>query len=153
MAFHEKAGRRQVRFFLPFLSPPSFLAERCSEPSRARSLLRQRTLHGEDRSSTIPLGRKAETLCIFGLPSVLSAHPNQRCRHPSLRTLHRATSSLGASWVFSFQPVLETEVDNQVASRDGSWARPLTQCVIRPAGPPTSHPEVFLGARHPRFGQ
>ena len=57
MAFHENAGPRQVDFDLPFLkSSLSFMAEGVQsgpEPSRARSLRRQRTLDGEDRSVTI----------------------------------------------------------------------------------------------------
>ena len=36
---------------------------------------------------------------IFSLPS-------RHCRHPSIRTLLMSDCSLGASWVFSFQPVL-----------------------------------------------
>jgi len=70
MAFHEKAGRRQVRFFLSFLeSPfPSWRRGVQSGPerSRARSLRRQRTLDGEDRSVTIPLGRKGAVARGFG---------------------------------------------------------------------------------------
>jgi len=57
MAFHEKAGPRQVDFDLPFLkSSLSFMAEGVQsgpEQSRARSWRRQRTLDGEDRSVTI----------------------------------------------------------------------------------------------------
>ena len=62
MAFHEKAGPRQVDFDLSFLKfSLSFMAEGVQsgpERSRARSLRRQRTLDGEDRSVTIPSGRK-----------------------------------------------------------------------------------------------
>src|SRR5580704_13305329 len=62
MAFHENAGPRQVDFDLPFLkSSLSFMAEGVQsgpERSRARSLRRQRTLDGEDRSATIPPRRK-----------------------------------------------------------------------------------------------
>ena len=62
MAFHEKAGPRQVDFDLSFLKfSLSFMAEGVQsgpERSRARSLRRQRTLDGEDRSVTIPPGRK-----------------------------------------------------------------------------------------------
>ena len=45
-------------------------------------------------------------------------------------------ASLGASWVFSFQPVLPPVCRPLVPSRDGSWARPLTQS-----------PELGAGAR------
>jgi hypothetical protein len=112
MAFHENAGPRQVDFDLPFLkSSLSFMAEGVQsgpEQSRARSLRRQRTLDGEDRSVTIPPGRKGSgRFGIFGLACVLPPRPNQPCRHPSTRTLdERFLVSLGASWVFSFQPVL-----------------------------------------------
>jgi hypothetical protein len=34
--------------------------------------------------------------------------PDRHCRHPSIRTLGERFS-LGASWVFSFQPVLPTD--------------------------------------------
>ena len=65
MAFHEKAGPRQVDFDLSFLKFfLSFLAEGVQsgpERSRARSLRRQRTLDGEDRSVTIPSGRKGSS--------------------------------------------------------------------------------------------
>ena len=62
IAFHENAGLSQVDFDLPFLRfPLSFMAEGVQsgpEQSRALSLRRQRTLDGEDRSVTIPPGRK-----------------------------------------------------------------------------------------------
>jgi hypothetical protein len=62
IAFHENAGLRQVDFDLPFLKP-TFLPSGGVMPSgpersRARSVRRQRTLDGEDRSATLPLGRK-----------------------------------------------------------------------------------------------
>ena len=41
----------------------------------------------------------------FWLVSCFS-QPSRHCRHPSIRTLNVSDSSLGASWVFSFQPVL-----------------------------------------------
>ena len=90
MAFHEKAGRRQVDFELSFLKfSLSFMAEGVQsgpERSRARSLRRQRTLDGEDRSVTIPPEGKGQSLAIFGLACVLPPRPNQPCRHPSIRT-------------------------------------------------------------------
>ena len=56
-AFHEKAGPGQVDFDLPFLKFPfpSWREGVQSGPerSRARSLRRQRTLDGQDRSSAI----------------------------------------------------------------------------------------------------
>jgi len=75
MAFHEKAGPRQVDFDLSFLKfSLSFLAEGVQsgpERSRARSLRRQRTLDGEDRSVTIPPRRKGSGRPgFFGLSSV-----------------------------------------------------------------------------------
>ena len=97
--------------FFPFLSPPSFLAERCSKPSRARSLLRQRTLHGEDRSSTIPLGRRRRSAFSAFPLFFLCTQTNAAASLP-YALLHRATSSLGASWVFSFQPVLPPDYRN-----------------------------------------
>ncbi len=92
MAFHEKAGPRQVDFDLPFLKFPfpSWREGVQSGPerSRARSLRRQRTLDGEDRSVTIPSGRKGGSRSgFFDLSSALALRPNQCCRHPSIRTL------------------------------------------------------------------
>ena len=90
MAFHENAGPRQVDFDLPFLkSSLSFMAEGVQsgpEQSRARSWRRQRTLDGEDRSVTIPPGRKGSGRPGFGL-SPVPLFCAQRCRHPSIRTL------------------------------------------------------------------
>jgi hypothetical protein len=58
MAFHENAGPGQVDFDLSFLKSPFPSWRRVfrggPERSRARSLRRQRTLDGEDRSVTIP---------------------------------------------------------------------------------------------------
>ena len=107
------------------------------EQSRARSLRRQRTLDGEDRSVTIRQEGKGQSLAIFALACVLPPRPNQPCRHPSIRTLdERFLVSLGASWVFSFQPVLPPDFRPLFPSRDRSWARPLTQS-----------PELGAGAR------
>ena len=129
MAFHEKAGPRQVDFDLPFLGFPfpSWREGVQSGPerSRARSLRRQRTLDGEDRSVTIPPGRKGsgrrDLVCLLFLCSA----PHAVATLPS--ALSMSESSLGASWVFSFQPVLPPDYRPPVPSRDGSWARPLTQ--------------------------
>src|SRR5271167_1016024 len=102
MAFHEKAGPCQVDFDLPFLKfSLSFMAEGVQsgpERSRARSLRRQRTLDGEDRSVTIRQEGKGAAardfwsfLCssvpLFLCFSLLAVRPNQPCRHPSIRTL------------------------------------------------------------------
>jgi hypothetical protein len=93
MAFHENAGPRQVDFDLSFLTfSLSFMAEGVQsgpERSRARSLRRQRTLDGEDRSVTIPPGRKGTVASRFLLFPLLPIppRPNQTCRHPSIRTL------------------------------------------------------------------
>src|ERR1700688_3491766 len=79
------------------------------ERSRARSLRRQRTLDGEDRSVTIPSGRKGSGRRIFGLASVsrflLCAQSSPVATLPSALSLSDFVS-LGASWVFSLQPVL-----------------------------------------------
>ena len=104
VAFHEKAGRSQGKFefdfdfaFLNFTFLPSGGFSERPERSRARILRRQRTLDGEDRSVSIRAGRKV-TLPLPACALLLSPpfHP-----HSSL-----SDSSLGASWVFSFQPVL-----------------------------------------------
>jgi hypothetical protein len=63
------------------------------EPSRARSVRRQRTLDGEDRSATIPLGRKVGHALLAGDHTVAQLETGQapfachHCRHPSIRTL------------------------------------------------------------------
>jgi len=51
-------------------------------------------------------GRSQVGSFVFSLDKVFLL-PSCRCRHPSIRTLRGAIFvSLGASWVFSFQPVL-----------------------------------------------
>src|SRR5271170_3665860 len=69
MAFHEKTGPGQVDFDLPFLTFPfpSWREGVQSGPerSRTRSLRRQQTLDGEDRSITIPSGRKGAVAPVF----------------------------------------------------------------------------------------
>ena len=82
----------------------------------------QRTLDGEDRSATIPLGRKV------GRPD-LELASDRRCSPKPLFALllsppfhpHSlmSDSSLGASWVFSFQPVLPPVCRPLVPSHDG----------------------------------
>jgi len=52
--------------------------------------------------------------------------PSRYCRHPSIRTLRWALfGSLGASWVFSFQPVLPPDYRPRFHLQDESWARRL----------------------------
>jgi len=127
-AFHEKAGPRQVDFDLSFLKfSLSFMAEGVQsgpERSRARSLRRQRTLDGEDRSATIPPGRKGSgSRFLVLLAFFLRAQTNPVATLPSALFSERFFS-LGASWVFSLQPVLPPDFRPLVPSRDGSWARP-----------------------------
>ena len=129
MAFHEKAGPRQVDFDLPCLTfSLSFMAEGVQsgpERSRERSLRRQRTLDGEDRSVTIPPGRKgtvasrflvllafslrAQTIPVATLPSALlvSDFCFARCKLGVLVAAGAATC-----------------LSTSLPSRDGSWARP-----------------------------
>jgi hypothetical protein len=88
MAFHEKAGPGQVDFDLPFLKFPfpSWREGVQSGPerSRARSVRRQRTLDGEDRSVTIPSGRKGGSLPFFIFPQfLLCAQTNPVATLPS----------------------------------------------------------------------
>jgi hypothetical protein len=49
-------------------------------------------------------GRRQVDSCLF-LLGTFSSPPSGHCRHASIRTLVERFS-LGASWVFSFQPVL-----------------------------------------------
>jgi hypothetical protein len=50
-------------------------------------------------------GRSQVGSFVFSLDKVFLP-PSRHCRHPSIRTLRERSVSLGASWVFSFQPVL-----------------------------------------------
>jgi hypothetical protein len=52
--------------------------------------------------------------------------PSRHCRHPSIRTLGERFCSLGASWVFSFQPVLPPDY-RPLSLSWWKWARRLTQ--------------------------
>jgi hypothetical protein len=142
--------RVQVDFDLSFLkSSLSLMAEGVQsgpERSRARSLRRQRTLDGEDRSVTIPPGRKGTVASdsssfLFFLFLFLRAQTNPVATLPSALSMSDFVS-LGASWVFSFQPVLSPDYRPLFPSRDGSWARPLTQS-----------PELGAGARCFRFNE
>src|SRR5690349_18830523 len=63
----------------------------------------------------------------IGLVTLFSPPPSRHCRHPSIRTLSERFGSLGASWVFSFQPVLLPVYRPRFHLEDGSWARRLTQ--------------------------
>jgi hypothetical protein len=118
-AFHEKAGQCQaccLRQFIFFFSSSGDFAER---PGAVKGALgaAQRTLDGEDRSASIPLGRKENT------PRLIPASRCPcHCRHPSIRTLGERCS-LGASWVFSFQPVLPPVRRPVFHGKHGSWAR------------------------------
>jgi hypothetical protein len=106
MAFHEKAGRCQGPIFL---SQPSFLVESIQsgpEQSRARFVRRQRTLDGEDRSATIPRGRKGAVRLDFGLSCHSCFAPKPTLSPPFHPHSRWSDFSLGASWAFSFQPVL-----------------------------------------------
>jgi hypothetical protein len=110
MAFHEKAGRSQVLFCLPRFHLPFLAAGFSERPGAVKGAFcaAQRTLDGEDRSATMPLERKVDQG--RPVPPYLALNPASpllplHCRHPSIRTLGERCS-LGASWVFSFQPVL-----------------------------------------------
>jgi len=60
------------------------------------------------------------------LVTLFSSPPSRHCRHPSIRTLRWASFiSLGASWVFSFQPVLPPVYRPRFHLKDESWARRL----------------------------
>jgi hypothetical protein len=61
------------------------------------------------------------------LVTLFSSPPSRHCRHPSIRTLDERFDSLGASWVFSFQPVLPPVYRPRFHLQDESWARRLTQ--------------------------
>src|SRR5208337_4487063 len=79
-------------------------------------------------------GRSQVGSVVSSLDKVLLP-PSFRCRHPSIRTLDERFCSLGASWVFSFQPVLPPDCRPRFHLSDGSWARRLTQS-----------PELGIGA-------
>ena len=51
-------------------------------------------------------GRSQVGSSAFPLVKVFLSPPSGHCRHPSIRTLSERSFSLGASWAFSFQPVL-----------------------------------------------
>ena len=67
-------------------------------------------------------GRSQVGSFVFSLDTVILL-PSRHCRHPSIRTQIERFGSLGASWVFSFQPVLPPDYRPLFPSRDGSWAR------------------------------
>jgi hypothetical protein len=72
-----------------------------------------------------PVGVKS-ILCCF-LWTRVFLPPSGHCRHASIRTLDERFASLGASWVFSFQPVLPPDYRPRFHLEDESWARRLTQ--------------------------
>jgi hypothetical protein len=71
-------------------------------------------------------GRSQVGSFVFSLDKVFLPPSRRHCRHPSIRTLIERVCSLGASWVFSFQPVLPPVSRPLFLSR-GSRARRLTQ--------------------------
>src|SRR5271156_3843764 len=98
------------------------------ERSRARSVRRSEPLTARTDLSPFRQEAKGAVVLFFSICSQFFAlRPNPHCRHPSIRTLSERFVSLGASWVFSFQPVLPPVSRPLFPSRDGSWARPLTQ--------------------------
>src|ERR1039458_2808714 len=106
----------------------SFLAEQFAErPGAVKGAFcaAQRTLDGEDRSATMPLERKVGQG--RPVPRYLALNPASpllpHCRHPSIRTLSERCS-LGASWVFSFQPVLPPVRRPVFHPQGWKWARP-----------------------------
>jgi hypothetical protein len=109
-AFHEKAGPGQVDFDLPFLKFPfpSWREGVQSGPerSRARSLRRSAPLTARTDLSPFRQEGKGHSLPIFVfLPFLLCAPTNPVATLPSALFVERSYS-LGASWVFSLQPVL-----------------------------------------------
>jgi hypothetical protein len=70
-------------------------------------------------------GRSQVGSIVFSLDKVFSCRVSH-CRHPSIRTL-RERFAPGASWVFSFQPVLPPVWRPRFHLEDESWARRLTQ--------------------------
>jgi len=73
-------------------------------------------------------GRSQVDSFVFSLDNVFLSPPSSHCRHASIRTLEERIISLGAYWVFSFQPVLPSVWRPVVLFLEsGTWARPLTQ--------------------------
>jgi len=109
MAFHEEAGLRQVDFDLSFLKfCLSFMAEGLQsgpERSRARCLRHSERLTARTDLSSFRQEGKGLSSLIVGLSSVLALRPNPVATLPSALFDERSYS-LGASWVFSLQPVL-----------------------------------------------
>jgi hypothetical protein len=71
-------------------------------------------------------GRSQVGSFVFSLDKVFSRRVATVATLPSALFVERL-SSLGASWVFSFQPVLPPDCRPFAPSLDGSWARRLTQ--------------------------
>jgi hypothetical protein len=111
MAFHEKAGPGQVDFALPFLKFPfpSWREGVQSGPerSRARSVRRSEPLTARtDLSPFRQEGNGAVVLDFLSfLGSCFAPQPKAVATLPSALFDERFVS-LGASWVFSLQPVL-----------------------------------------------
>jgi hypothetical protein len=91
MAFHEKAGPRQVDFALPFLKFPfpSWREGVQSGPerSRARSVRRSEPLTARTDLSPFRQEGKGAVSRFCCVSSALALRPKQPCRHPSIRTL------------------------------------------------------------------
>jgi len=146
MAFHEKAGLRQVDFDLSFLKfSLSFMAEGLQsgpERSRARSLRRSEPLTARTALSPFRQEGKGAVIPIVCLSSVPASRPNPHCRHPSIRTLNERlirSVQVGCSRCSRCCHLL---VDLSFHLPHGSRARPLTQS-----------PELGAGARCFRFGE
>ena len=117
-----------LKFHLPFLA--AGFSERPGAVKGAFCAA-QRTLDGEDRSATMPLERKVGPGRPVPRYLALRVTHQARC-YRTVATLPSALfkerfCSLGASWVFSFQPVLLPDYRPRLHLSDGSWARRLTQ--------------------------
>ena len=64
-----------------------------------------RKLHHRPTAFHEKAGRSQVGSSLAPIPRQGFSSPSRHCRHPSIRTLNER-SALGASWVFSFQPVL-----------------------------------------------
>ena len=128
MAFHEKAGPRQVDFALPFLKFPfpSWREGVQSGPerSRARSVRRSEPLTARTDLTPFRQEGKGRRSRFFVFAQFLLCAPNHPVATLPSALFRERSYSLGASWVFSFQSVLPPDFRPPFPSRDGSWARP-----------------------------
>jgi hypothetical protein len=128
MTFHENAGLSQVDFDWPFLKFPFPSWRRVCRAARSSQ---GRVLCGVSepltaRTALSPFrqeGKGAVARDLVFLLFLCSA-PRATLSPPFHPHSQGATCSLGASWVFSFQPVLPPVCRPLFPSRDGSWARP-----------------------------